>query len=90
MCASDAMLRHQTKHERHGVGVQSLTCKALERQKQKKNQGNLITKMLFTFKLKKKKEHQNLIVLFRNREVKGIQKSKWDRHLLGKQWRQPK
>ena len=89
MCASDVMLRHQTKHERHGVGVQSLTCKALERQKQKKFKVILLPKCYLHLNWKKK-EHQNLIVLFRNREVKGIQKSKWDRHLLGKQWRQPK
>ena len=34
MHASNFMTGHQTKHERHGVDVQSLTCEALERQKQ--------------------------------------------------------
>ena len=29
--------RHQTKHERHGVDAQYLTCKTLEKQEQKKS-----------------------------------------------------
>ena len=41
----------KTKLERHGVDGQCLTCKALERQKQKvsANQNNLDTKMFLTF-----------------------------------------
>ena len=45
------ILRHQTKHERHGVDVQCLTCETLERQKQKvsANQNHIDTKMFLTF-----------------------------------------
>ena len=41
-CVWRHKLRHQTKHERHGVGVQSLTCKALGRQKKKFRQIKVI------------------------------------------------
>ena len=52
MRASDVMTNvSKTKHERHGVDVQYLTCGTLEKQKQtvSANQNNLDTKMLLTF-----------------------------------------
>ena len=52
MRASDIITNAiKTKHERHGIDLQCLTCEALERQKQKvsANQNNLDTKMFITF-----------------------------------------
>ena len=52
MRASDLITNvAKSKHERHGVDVQCLTCEALERQKQNvsTNQKNLDTKMFLTF-----------------------------------------
>ena len=48
-------LRRQTKHERHGIDIQCLTCEALERLKQKigksklpcyQNVSNILTKKM--------------------------------------------
>ena len=51
MRVSDVIINVTKKYERHGVDVQCLTCKTLERQKQKvsANQNKLDTKMFRTF-----------------------------------------
>ena len=43
--------RHQTKHERHGVDVQCLTCETLESQNKtvSANQNNIDIKVFLTF-----------------------------------------